>query len=291
MKIIDKPIYCIVQDKGNFHHTHLGISVSGVMDEFAYNIANMLLGNKADTNILEINFANISFKIQKDTTIAITGAKCEFYINGILKNSWQTYHLKKDDLIKIGKFISGLRVYLSVKGGFIVDKEPWGLSNEKLKQGDILDYQQSNKVFMSKRLKKRYIPEYTNQLTLRVILSYQEKDFSQQQKKIFFSSTYTVSTEISRMGYKLKGDKISCDIDGIISEGIAFGSIQIPKDGLPIILLKDRQTIGGYPKIGVVLDIDCYKLSQAKPNTKIIFKQISLKEATNKSNLFVQTLK
>ena len=88
------------------------------------------------------------------------------------------------------------------------------------------------------------------------------------------------------MACKLKGEPISCDINGIISEGIAFGSIQIPSDGQPIVLLKDRQTIGGYPKIGSVLRIDCFKLSQAKANTKVRFEEISIIQASKKLKEF-----
>jgi allophanate hydrolase subunit 2 len=91
------------------------------------------------------------------------------------------------------------------------------------------------------------------------------------------------------MGYKLEGEPIKSTLNGIISEGICFGSIQIPPDGKPIVLLKEHQTIGGYPKIGVVLDLDCYKLAQAKPGTKISFKKISFDEATKIKKNFLFT--
>ena len=93
------------------------------------------------------------------------------------------------------------------------------------------------------------------------------------------------------MGYKLLGEPIKCDIDNLISEGIAFGSIQIPQNGLPIILLKERQTIGGYPKIGVVLDVDCFKLSQARIGDKIFFKEISIQEAWDISRRFYSSFR
>ncbi|MDZ7907575.1 MAG: hypothetical protein U5N10_04710 [Gemmobacter sp.] len=135
-------------------------------------------------------------------------------------------------------------------------------------------------------LKKIHL-KYEDELTLRVIFSYQENHFSKQapppppppppekKSKKFLNSTYLVTNDFNRMACKLSGEAIKCDINGIISEGIAFGSIQIPSDGQPIVLLKDRQTIGGYPKIGVVLSIDCFKLSQARANTKIRFEEIS----------------
>ena len=106
------------------------------------------------------------------------------------------------------------------------------------------------------------------------------------EKEKFFSSEFSVSPESNRMGMKLNGEKITPKISGIISEGIAFGSIQIPSSGQPIILLKDRQTIGGYAKIGSVLAIDCFKLSQAKNNTKIRFEEIDIKSAQEKMKNF-----
>ena len=95
-----------------------------------------------------------------------------------------------------------------------------------------------------------------------------------------------VTNDFNRMAYKLQGDPIRCNIDGIVSEGISFGAIQIPKDGKPIILLKERQTIGGYPKLGFVLAVDCFKLAQARTNTKIKFQEISYEEALSKTKEF-----
>jgi biotin-dependent carboxylase-like uncharacterized protein len=287
-EILNNPIYSIVQDNGNFNNVHLGVSVSGAMDEYAYNIANLLLNNNKNTNILEINFSNLLIKVHKEISIAITGAECEFFINGTQYSTWQVFQLKKDDIINVGKFLTGARVYLSVKNGFIYDTNSVKENEYKLKKSDILNYHSTK--YHHNRLKKDYIPIYSNELTLRVIFSYQENYFSNTEKIKFLSSNYIVSNEISRMGYKLKGKAINCTIEGIISEGIAYGSIQIPKDGQPIILLKDRQTIGGYPKIGVILDIDCYKLSQARPNTIIKFQEISINDAVIKSKQFHKSI-
>jgi allophanate hydrolase subunit 2 len=153
----------------------------------------------------------------------------------------------------------------------------------RFKKGNELTYKE-HLSFIQRRLQEHYIPTYDERLELNVVLSYQHQHFNTQEKEKFFSSEYRVTNEISRMGYKLKGEPISSNLDGIISEGIAYGSIQIPNDGQPIVLLKERQTIGGYPKIGVVLENDCYKLAQAKPNTKIRFKEISMEEAIKLRN-------
>jgi biotin-dependent carboxylase-like uncharacterized protein len=299
-EIINSPILALIQDKGRYSYTSIGVTNSGVMDEYAYFIANNLLGNKLNTNIIEIAFSNFIFKVSKNTTITITGAKCEFFINDIALNTWQTHNLKTGDIIKIGKILSGSRVYLGVHGGFIIEKEfgsnsttlkenLGGLRGDKLKKGDILSFN-SFRSFSTLRLKKEYIPNYEKELILRVVLSYQSDSFNQKEIDNFFSNTYTITNEFNRMGCKLDGEKISCDIDGIISEGISFGAIQIPKDGKPIILLKDRQTIGGYPKIGSVLNIDCFKLSQCKPLQKVKFVPISLEEAQKKVKWFYSSL-
>lgn len=296
LKLLNNPFFVTIQDRGRFSYSHIGVTNSGVMDEYAYFIANKLLKNPLDTNILEIGCSNVVFKVNKNTTISITGAFCEFFINDKPKELWQSYEVKKNDILKIGKIINGNWIYLAVFGGFNIEKEfgsnstsikenLGGLHGNRLQKGDILSFNKTeelNKTF----LKKEFIPKYENELVLRVILSYQYKDFSKDEIEKFFSSDYFVTKDFNRMAFKLQGNKINCDIDGIISEAIAFGSIQIPKDGQPIVLLKERQTIGGYPKIGTLINIDCFKLAQAKIGTKIKFQEISYNEALLKTKEF-----
>ncbi|MBD3831175.1 MAG: biotin-dependent carboxyltransferase family protein [Arcobacter sp.] len=292
LEVINNPLFVTIQDRGRFGYSHIGVTNSGVMDEYAYFWANKLLKNSFNTNILEIAFSNVIFKANENTQISITGANCEFFINDEKKELWQSYNIKKNDIIKIGKILSGNRIYLAVFGGFDIKKEfgsnsvtikenLGGLDGNKLKKGDILPFNSC-----TFNLKEEFIPKYEDNLTLRVIFSYQENYFLDEEKKRFLTLTYLVTNDFNRMAVKLSGEAIKCEINGIISEGIAFGSIQIPNDGQPIVLLKDRQTIGGYPKIGVVLGIDCFKLSQAKANTKIRFQEISYEEAVKKTKEF-----
>ena len=296
LEIINNPILVMLQDKGRYGYSDIGVTNSGVMDEYAYYAANKMLGNSFDTNILEIAFSNVIFKANAPTQIAITGAICELFINDISKQCWQTHNVKAGDIIKIGKILKGIRVYLGVFGGFDIKKEfgsnsttikenLGGLNGDKLKKGDILAFKEFSCSFNT-RFKKELIPSYEDELILRVVLSYQSDLFANEEKEKFFSNSFTVSNDFNRMGCKLNGESILCDVNGIISEGISFGAIQVPSDGQPIILLKDRQTIGGYPKIGSVLVIDCFKLSQVKANTKIRFSEISIDEATKKTRRF-----
>jgi biotin-dependent carboxylase-like uncharacterized protein len=292
--VLNNPILTTIQDRGRFGLTHLGITTSGAADMFAYTMANKLLDNSKDTNALEIFHGHITLKATKATTIALAGASGDIFINKTQVTPWKTYKIKANDIIKITQLNSGMILYLSVKNGFEIPKvlnsntttikeSLGGIDGNKIQKGNELTYKE-HLSFIQRRVQKYYIPKYNDTLELNVVLSYQHQHFNIQEKEKFFSSEYRVTNEISRMGYKLKGEPISSNLDGIISEGIAYGSIQIPNDGQPIVLLKERQTIGGYPKIGVVLENDCYKLAQAKPNTKIRFKEISMEEAIKLRN-------
>lgn len=289
LELLNSTFFVTIQDKGRFGYSHIGVTNSGAMDEYAYFIVNRLLKNSLDTNVLEIGCSNVIFKFHKNTKIALCGADSEIYLNNEKKELWKSFDVKKNDILKIEKILHGNWLYLGVFGGFNIKKEFdsnsvtikenfGGLDGNILKKGVTLPFFKYKK-FCNSFLKKEYIPNYKSELILRVIFSYQEKDFKKEEKEKFLNTDYFITKDFNRMAFKLKGEPIKCDKGGIISEGIAFGSIQIPKDGQPIILLKERQTIGGYPKIGVVLGIDCFKLSQAKFNTKIRFEEISYEEA------------
>lgn len=285
-------IFTLIQDSGRYGYAHFGVSPSGVLDEYAAFWANKLLGNSLDTNLLEIAFSNVELKSLINTTISITGAYCEFFINGKLMKTWRSYNIKSGDKIKIGKFTSGSRVYISVKNGFAIEKEfssnstsikenLGGINGKKLKNGDLLPIS-NDSINYEKRAKDKFLPNYNQELILRMVFSSQYDSFSKEEQNKFLSSSYKITSDFNRMACKLNGEKIYSNLTGIISEGISFGSIQIPKDGQPIILLKDRQTIGVYPKIGAVIPIDCFKLAQAKIGTNIKFEKIDIDIAQKK---------
>ncbi len=292
-EVIKSGIFTLLQDKGRFGLTHLGVTNSGVMDEYAALMAHKMLDNDLDTNILEIVFGNVELKSSVDSVVCITGAKCELFINDIPCQTWKTYKITNGDTLKIGKVLDGQRVYLCVKNGFDIKKEfgsysttikeeLGGLNGKQLKKGDTLPFMKSNSLF-GNRLKQIHIPKYDEEvLTLRVLLSYQEESFSKAEKEKFFSSQYKITPDFNRMACRLSGEEVHSSLNGIISEGITFGSIQIPKNGQPIILLKERQTIGGYPKIGSVLSIDCFKLAQRKVGSYVRFEEIGIIEAQTK---------
>lgn len=300
LEILNQPIFALLQDKGRFSYMSIGVTNSGVMDEYAFYTLNMLLENEANTNVIELSLAGMECVVHAPTHLALTGATCQFFINNEPCQMWRRYAVNKGDVIKITTLLEGSRVYLGVKGGFLVEKEfgsnattlkehLGGLDGERLKKGDVLSFKPFSNNTYTTKLKEAFIPSYNNTLELRMTLGFQEEFF--ENKEAFFENTYTISNDFNRMGCKLKGTPLKCHLDGIISEGICFGAVQVPPDGEPIILLKDRQTIGGYAKIGTVLAIDCFKLAQAKPNTKVRFKAISQQEAQAKLKAFYKAFR
>ena len=294
-KVISSGIFTTLQDSGRYGYTHEGRTPSGVMDEYAYLWSQKLLNNK-NINALEVM---VGLKLQSLTSsvISITGANLDFKINGVSKSSWQTYNIQKDDVLAFTKRVSGQRAYLAVKGGFLFKKNRGSFSTtlkenigKKLERGEVLETEalalNNRKQEFRFRTIKHFIPDYNKPLVLRLLLSYQENYFTKEEKEKFFSSEYEVTLQSDRMGFKLKGQAITPTKGGIISEGIAFGSVQIPKDGQPIVLLKERQTIGGYPKIGTILPVDCFSLAQISIGSKISFKPIDIEESEETMKAF-----
>ena len=281
----------LIQDTGRFGSYNIGLTNGGPIDLDAFQWANRLCANELNATAIEISIGGLALIAQLDITIAVTGANMPLTINNHKKELWRSYHVKAGDIVELGFASQGMRSYLAVAGGFTIQEsfgstatvcreEIGGLAGEKLKVGDILpcasQIRKTNLI-----LSESLIPEYNNEVVLHTVPSYQQKHFSSHQQRLFFSSEYTVSKSFDRMGYRLTGQKISCDIDGILSEGICHGAIQIPADGQPIVLMNDRQTIGGYPKVGAVSSVDTTKLGQLNQGCKVRFEPISMEQAHN----------
>lgn len=294
-------VHTLLQDLGRFGCYSLGLTNGGPLDKTAFYWANRLVGNKANCCALEVSIGGLSLIAQLDMIIAITGAPMTVTINGVEQALWRSLQLRAGDNIAIGYSESGLRSYIAVKGGFqtakvfesratVCRERIGGLSGGALKVNDILPCAAS----LSQRhvsLPLQYRPTYGDEVRLRTIPSYQQKYFASVEQRLFYSSEYRVSQNCDRMGYRLEGKAIKTDMDGIISEGICHGAVQIPRDGQPIVLLNDRQTIGGYPKIGSVISLDTAKLAQLSPMAKVHFEPISMEKAHNLIHLHAVKLK
>lgn len=287
-----------IQDAGRKGFNDIGLCQSGAMDELSFGYANLLVGNPFNTPTIEIALGGACFVAQSEMVIAICGADMNPTCNGKALGLWETHTLKKEDVLRFGFAQSGQFAYVAVAGGWqtpfvygsfstSLKEGLGGIEGRKLKAGDTIKGP-SLKQSSSKRyhLQKGHIPTYPKHLTLRVVKGYQEHLFDPSSQEIFFATTYTYKGEGDRMGYRLNGQKVVSSASGILSEPICFGAIQIPSHGEPIILLKERQTIGGYPKIGSVIAVDCFKLAQLQAGGTVQFEAISLEKARKLSQTF-----
>lgn len=295
-KVIKPGLLALVQDLGRHGHMSIGLTTGGPMDEVAFRWGNALLDNDPNSAQIEITFGMFTLEAQANTSIALTGADLGTTLNDKHIPPWQTYAIKKGDVLAFHQPVWGLRSYLSVKGGFLCEptlgsvatvmrEKIGGLTGkgDKLQKGDKLRYAVCDH-HEQRSVPRLAIPNY-GQTEIPVILGYQYEAFSSLERANFFSSDYTVSPNSDRMGYRLEGKAVHTDLKGIISEGIAYGAIQIPKDGQPIVLLRDRQSIGGYPKMGCVTRVGGGILAQQKPGDIIQFTPITVDQAEHERHL------
>ncbi|MBS7621010.1 biotin-dependent carboxyltransferase, partial [Candidatus Bathyarchaeota archaeon] len=220
--------------------------------------------------------------------------KTSVEINGKKAHMWQTLTVCKGDIISVGKVESGCRCYLSIRGGINVpmvlgSRSTYvrgrfgGINGRQLKAGDIIEGFTVSLLGAGLRMPESLVPCFGDSFTVRVVLGPQANMFTECGIQTFLSNPYKVTIESDRMGYRLEGPAIEHKGKAdIVSDALLPGAIQVPKDGKPIILMRDAQTTGGYPKIGVAITPDLDALGQAKPNSTIKFSEITLREARKK---------
>lgn len=289
--IRNKGFLTTIQDKGRYGYQAFGVPVSGAMDIYSLSLANILVDNDLDEAVLEITMLGPTIEFAEDNIIAITGATLSPRINGIDVNMNTALICHKGDILSFNGIKSGSRAYIAFAGGLAVPKTMGskstyikagigGYKGRALENNDEIGFE--NPRINIDNLENRRLQEqaYNNNIKLRVVMGPQDDSFTEAGINTFLNSTYTVSNEFDRMGCRLEGEKIQHKKDGnIISDGIAFGAIQVPSHGMPIIMLADRQTVGGYAKIANVISADLPKIAQAKPGDKISFEKISIEEA------------
>ena len=290
-EILRPGINTTFQDLGRKNLYHIGIPFSGAMDNRNFILANAIAGNKENTPIIEFAYQGplLKFKGEK-VNFNITGnvsfklIKKEEQIEG---NCYQNYTLEEGDQLDILSTDKSVYGYLAISGNFDV-KFQWGSCSTNTKanvganDGKKIDKDQLIKILNTHSHDSKRKLEYINSKIeyIRVIKGTNFNYFSEEGKKTFFEKEFEVTKLTDRMGMRLEGPNIENIIDtNIKSEGIIKGVIQVPADGNPIIMLSDHGTIGGYPKIGVVISSDYDKLVQLAPGSKIKFQEIELSDA------------
>ncbi len=301
-KVIKPGLFTTVQDLGRFGFQKYGVPVSGVMDVYAFVTANLLVGNNVNDACLEITLLGPELEFLKEAQIAVTGAALSPTINGASVDCWRTLHVCKGDALSFGFPKDGCRAYLAVRGGIEVplvlgSRSTYarggfgGFQGRPLKAGDIIEAGNPNTLKSGFLMPQELIPHYDNELTIEVVLGPQTDYFTDRGLEAFLSSVYTVTSESDRMGYRLEGPSVEQKSSlEMVSDAIPIGAVQVPRSGKPIIVMRDAQTTGGYPKIAVVTTPDVSRLGQAKPNDKIRFSKISPSRARAKLLEYMRTL-
>ena len=297
-EILRAGINTTFQDLGRKNLCHIGIPFSGAMDNRNYLLANKLVGNVLDLPVIEFAYQGPLLKYFGDKmNIVITGDvkfKIKKNNNELDGNCYECFNLENGDELDIFSTKKSVYGYLAISGEFDI-KSQWesysvntkaniGANNgKKLENNQKINISRINKNLNKKKL--NYIN--TKIENIRIIKGTNFDYFSEQGKKIFLEKEFIVSKLSDRMGMRLEGPKIENTVDtNIKSEGLIKGVIQVPADGNPIIMLSDHGTIGGYPKIGVVISADYDKLVQLSPGSKIKFKEVELSSAENLFKLY-----
>jgi antagonist of KipI len=283
-----------VQDLGRYGFGRYGVPPSGALDSFSLRVANLLVGNPETEAGLEITLMGLKLRVLTDLVVALCGGDLQPRLNDKPFDMWCSRIVRKGDTLFLKAPRTGCRAYLAVGGGISlvpvlaskstnVASKFGGYEGRSLRKGDLLfsgapdqHLQRAGKMF-----KPEGRPSYTGDWVIRVLLGPQDQDFPEESKRLFFDSSYTVSSQSDRTGLRLSGPALhrKKDLgDSIISEGIVPGAIQVPGDAQPIILLVETVT-GGYRKIATVISADLPLLGQVKPGERVRFREVLMPEA------------
>jgi biotin-dependent carboxylase-like uncharacterized protein len=295
LEILEPGLLTTVQDGGRVGWARYGVPPSGPMDRAAFAAANTLVGNPPDIAGLEITLNGTVLRVPRECLIAVCGADFDLWVGSLPVPMWHAVYVRAGRVVTFGMRRSGARAYLAISGGIALPPflgsqstylqgEFGGLEGRALRAGDQLPLGPAatrNPVARAGRIwpiDRR--PPYISSPTLRVILGPQDDRFTDEGLATFLNNPYVVTPESDRMGYRLSGPVIAHrGSTGITSDGVVMGSIQIPPDGQPIVMMADHQTTGGYPKIATVIRADLPLLAQSLPGDLVRFQAVSLDEA------------
>src|SRR5262245_19737599 len=263
------------------------------MDSFALRMANRLVGNPEGEVCLEIMPSFTELEIMQDCEIALTGADLHARLDSTHVSPWQNYFTKAGQHLAFAERKRGLRTYLGVAGGFAADqvlgsgstdlRNGWGgLEGRSLRKGDELFAAHTTPSGGRGSLwstNPQALAEYQNPFLLRVLEGPQSEMFGMETRHQFLTAEFRIGADSNRMGYRMEGVRLEAPSREMISDATPMGAIQVLPNGEAVLLMADRQTVGGYPKIAVVISADLPKAAQLCPRQQVQFQVVSLDEA------------
>ena len=293
-----------VQDRGRYGYQKYGVNINGSMDESAARVANLLVGNDENEAVLELTLTGAALNFTADHMIAICGGDMTPYMNNVAVPMWQPVLANKGATLTFAKYESGCRVYIAIAGGLDIRKvldsyssnlrgALGGYYGRALRSGDVLEVcpfsEGSTCSLLWHKLQNEEKLSFTAQhfamapeevVTIRYIAGPEYEWLTEESKTKWNNSVWKVDAQSDRMGYRLQGEHLALNSKvELISQGTVHGLIQLPANGQPIVLLSDRQTTGGYPRIGIVAAVDIAVFGQLKPGDSLRFVAISQEDA------------
>lgn len=292
IEVLHPGLLTTVQDLGRTGYQRFGVSVSGAVDPRSAAVANILAGNPDGEAVLECTVLGPQLRFDAPAVIAVTGADLGPTLDGVPVENYRALRVQAGQTLRFTGPKCGCRAYLAVSGGLDVPEvmgsrstymkaKIGGWHGRKLEKGDVLPLRSPGTE--PKALENRALaPEFRgrSEYTLRVVMGPQDNAFTPGGVSAFLSGVYTVTPEFDRMGCRMEGPEIEhAGPADILSDGIAFGAVQVPDSGQPIVMLADRQTTGGYTKIANVISADFRLLGQLKSGDRVRFEKVSLAAA------------
>ena len=295
-----------IQDAGRFGYEKFGVPCSGPMDRFAFRAANLLAGNPPDAAGLEFGITGPCVVFGDDRLIAATGAGFSMTVNGRPMPFWMAIFVRRGTVVEFSRTGDGNWGYLAIAGGLAtpvlmgsrstyLKGKIGGLNGTPLQDGDVLPlFPQSAPVheLAGRMIPPEFRPDYRPNPTIEVIPGPQDERFTPAGLEQFYSSVYRVSATSDRMGYRLEGPAVEHTTGAdMLSDGMSFGSIQVPASGQPIVMMSEHPTTGGYTKIATVVSADLPLLAQLTPGAdRLRFKAVSVAAAQQRYREMIQRL-
>ena len=289
--ILDGGLLTTIQDGGRRGYQRYGMGVSGAVDVHSYVYANILVGNTHNEAVLEVTLMGPVIEFTSDSVIAVTGGDLSPMLGDLPLPMYQAVRVTKGSILSFGKLKSGCRAYIAFAGGLAItpimgSRSTYikaglgGYEGRQLLAGDEIAFRRPASCPPNVESRKMKPVVFDGTYTVRVLFGPQDDMFTKKGIHRFLHSAYTVTSECDRMGYRLTGPKIEHKRDSnIITDGISFGSIQVPDSQEPIIMLSDRHTTGGYAKIASVINVDMPMIAQSKPGDTIRFEKTDIRTA------------
>jgi len=280
-----------VQDAGRPGYRAFGLPVAGAMDRLAFALANALAGAAPGAAALEMTLQGGAFRFEADAYVGLCGADMQGALDGSTVGACAGFPVRAGAILTFGGARSGVRTYLSVRGGidvpeFLGSRSTYaragvgGFQGRALRAGDVLPVGSPDAGGPARSLPPALVPEVGGEIRLRALPGPQDDLFSPIGRGMFFGSEYRVTNRNDRMGYQLEGAAVQHARGAdIVSDALVPGAVQVPGKGTPIVMTADAQTTGGYPKIATVIGPDLRRLAQARLGDGVRFESCTQEEA------------